>query len=522
MESHVVFYGLECVARPLLLFFSSENRLLWFRYREYDLAHLKLVFEFCIYRVWKSVRYGVSKGLDTVYWGFLGVWTTFDIFQNIHILYLQYGVLTSSGYGVLSFIPLWSLVKGLMGLDLVKTKDKFSFGFDFLYSFHSLGAGDQKKVSSVKGNGSKASYKEDANVSACSGHFKSVGTLKTSGSMLQVIEDLIKVGQTMGYKMEGCINDIEEMEMKMAQVDIFSIKSCWGNLTFDHVVSPSVGNSGGILCVWDPNMFHKEASTVSDYFITVMGKWIPNNKNLLIISVYAPQELAEKKILWQYLKIMIDRWKGDVIVMGDFNEVCTEDERFGSIFNARGGAAFNSFISAGGLVEVPSRGYSFTWSHKSASKMSKLDQFLIFEDLIRSCPNLSSLILDRYLSDRFESFVVDTWRGITIPESNAMLQLVQKLKFLKGHIRLWVKGKKDKALNLKKELKNKLATIDSSIDKANVTSAILEDHMDTLNNLTSLVKMESMELAQKAKIKWSIEGDENTKYYHGIINKCGD
>ncbi|GJY02505.1 hypothetical protein Tco_0360657 [Tanacetum coccineum] len=42
--------------------------------------------------------------------GFLGVGTTFDIFQNIHILYLRYGVLSSSGYGVLIFFPLWSLV----------------------------------------------------------------------------------------------------------------------------------------------------------------------------------------------------------------------------------------------------------------------------------------------------------------------------------------------------------------------------------------------------------------------------
>ncbi|GJT23816.1 hypothetical protein Tco_0893753 [Tanacetum coccineum] len=48
--------------------------------------------------------------LDTAYWGFLGVGTTLDIFQNIHILYLEYGVLSLSGYGVLSFIPLWSLV----------------------------------------------------------------------------------------------------------------------------------------------------------------------------------------------------------------------------------------------------------------------------------------------------------------------------------------------------------------------------------------------------------------------------
>ncbi|GJZ81055.1 hypothetical protein Tco_0646049 [Tanacetum coccineum] len=48
--------------------------------------------------------------LDTAYWGFLGVGTTLDIFQNIHILYLESGVLSISGYGILSFIPLWSLV----------------------------------------------------------------------------------------------------------------------------------------------------------------------------------------------------------------------------------------------------------------------------------------------------------------------------------------------------------------------------------------------------------------------------
>ncbi|GKE09667.1 hypothetical protein Tco_1413218 [Tanacetum coccineum] len=61
MELHVVSYGIDSVARPLLLFFSSENRLLLFRYREYDLAHLKLVYEFSIYKVWKSVGYGIRR-----------------------------------------------------------------------------------------------------------------------------------------------------------------------------------------------------------------------------------------------------------------------------------------------------------------------------------------------------------------------------------------------------------------------------------------------------------------------------
>ncbi|GJR99115.1 hypothetical protein Tco_0315624 [Tanacetum coccineum] len=101
---------MDSVAQPLILFFASENRLLWFRYREYDLVPLKLVFEFSIYTVWSRCRYGVSSRLDTMYQGFLGVGTTLDIFQNIRILYLEYGVLIFSGYGVLILFPLWSLV----------------------------------------------------------------------------------------------------------------------------------------------------------------------------------------------------------------------------------------------------------------------------------------------------------------------------------------------------------------------------------------------------------------------------
>ncbi|GJR06380.1 putative reverse transcriptase domain-containing protein [Tanacetum coccineum] len=34
-----------------------------------------------------------------------------------------------------------------------------------------------------------------------------------------------------------------------------------------------------------------------------------------------------------------------------------------------------------------------------------------------------------------------------------------------------------------------------------------------------LDKLDSLEVAQKAKIKWSIEGEENSKYFHGILNK---
>nr|GFA76402.1 RNA-directed DNA polymerase, eukaryota, reverse transcriptase zinc-binding domain protein [Tanacetum cinerariifolium] len=82
--------------------------------------------------------------------------------------------------------------------------------------------------------------------------------------------------------------------------------------------SLAVGNSGGILCVWEKSAFKKTNSTIFDYFVMIGVSWLCSGVNLLIISVYAPQEYAEKKMLWDYMVHVISKWDGEVIVMGDF------------------------------------------------------------------------------------------------------------------------------------------------------------------------------------------------------------
>nr|GEX75200.1 hypothetical protein [Tanacetum cinerariifolium] len=83
------------------------------------------------------------------------------------------------------------------------------------------------------------------------------------------------------------------------------------------------------------------------------GVWVPTGNNLLIISVYAPRELAGKKMLWDYLTHVMTNWKGDVVMIGDVNEVCKKDERFGSVYSVQGPDAFNLFISNAGSEENP-------------------------------------------------------------------------------------------------------------------------------------------------------------------------
>nr|GEX66768.1 RNA-directed DNA polymerase, eukaryota [Tanacetum cinerariifolium] len=116
-------------------------------------------------------------------------------------------------------------------------------------------------------------------------------------------------------------------------------------------------------------------------------------------SSICSSRFKRKKMLWDYLSFVIGNWDGEAISMGDFNEVRDISERFGSIFNKYGTEAFNSFIVNAGLVKVPLGGCSFTWCHKSAKKMSKLDRFLISDNLMCSCPSISFTSLDRFLSD---------------------------------------------------------------------------------------------------------------------------
>ena len=63
--------------------------------------------------------------------------------------------------------------------------------------------------------------------------------------------------------------------------------------------------------------------------------------------------------------------------------------------------AFNNFILSSSIFNLPLGGYSYTWAHKSASKMSKLDRFLVTEGLILAFPHLSAICLDKHLSDHY-------------------------------------------------------------------------------------------------------------------------
>nr|GEW69929.1 RNA-directed DNA polymerase, eukaryota [Tanacetum cinerariifolium] len=156
--------------------------------------------------------------------------------------------------------------------------------------------------------------------------------------------------------------------------------------------------------------------------------------------------------------VKVGQTMGEVMMMGDFNEVRFKSDRFGSFFNERGADMFNSFISNASLEEVPLGGCAYTWCHKSASNMSKL---------VRVAP---------------------------VDQSNGIGNMLFKLKLLKSKIKEWINVFKNNSKAELIRLKGELQAVDGDIDNGNGSDEV-------------------------AKIKWSVEGDENSSFFHGMLIK---
>nr|GEZ05225.1 RNA-directed DNA polymerase, eukaryota [Tanacetum cinerariifolium] len=343
------------------------------------------------------------------------------------------------------------------------------------------------------------------------------------------------------------VNFLSIQETKMDCISDMEVKALWGNRKFEFIISETVGNSGGILCVWDPSYFHKEHHIISDNFVALYGSWIPKKEKIILISIYAPQSIMSKRVLWEYVASLISRWDGHCLVLGDFNEVRCSGDRMGTLFNAHGAKDFNWFISNSGLVELQLEGFSFTWLHPSAKKMSKLDRFFVSDGLLSLFPHLSAVCLDRNLSDHrpilirevvtdygpspfriyhswlnfegFDKMILDTWNDLSFVDSNHMVRFKKKLQALKKEIRIWINAYKKKQAGCSQDIRAKLHQIDIELEKGVSNEDILLARMDLLKRLNDFQSSEARDIIQKAIIQWAIEGDENSKFFHGVINR---
>ncbi|GJS67055.1 putative RNA-directed DNA polymerase, eukaryota, reverse transcriptase zinc-binding domain protein [Tanacetum coccineum] len=97
--------------------------------------------------------------------------------------------------------------------------------------------------------------------------------------------------------------------------------------------------------------------------------------------------------------------------------------------------------------------------------------------------------------------------------------LMGKLKYLKKSIREWNKSSMVCRNNIKAQYKKDLEAVDLIIDSGQGVEEDIRNRSDIIHKIQHCDKIDSLEMVQKAKVKWAVEGDENTKFFHGMLNK---
>ncbi|GJZ03504.1 RNA-directed DNA polymerase, eukaryota [Tanacetum coccineum] len=106
-----------------------------------------------------------------------------------------------------------------------------------------------------------------------------------------------------------------------------------------------------------------------------------------------------------------------------------------------------------------------------------------------------------------------------VSDDNALIRLQRKLQLLKIAIKSWTKEFRLKSNAKKCQIQQDILCLDKLFDLGLINDDSLNKRALLLNELHEINSVNASDLSQKAKIRWSIEGDENSKFFHGIINK---
>jgi hypothetical protein len=127
--------------------------------------------------------------------------------------------------------------------------------------------------------------------------------------------------------------------------------------------SPSVGNSGGLIIIWNGTALTTNIISQSFHHIIVEFKCNISSKTSYLSNIYAPCNADGREEFVQWFSSLDSSANGLRIIMGDFNMIRSYMDR-----NRPGGSPnimllFNSLIQQHDLEEIPLKGKNFTWSN---------------------------------------------------------------------------------------------------------------------------------------------------------------
>ncbi|GKE56578.1 RNA-directed DNA polymerase, eukaryota, reverse transcriptase zinc-binding domain protein, partial [Tanacetum coccineum] len=116
--------------------------------------------------------------------------------------------------------------------------------------------------------------------------------------------------------------------------------------------------------------------------------------------------------------------------------------------------------------------------------------------------------------------LIDFWENyIPLKQDNPVVSFKNKMKALKVVIKEWNLKRKDPVSYERDDLIKKIKDFDSNIVSQNADFPADSHRAAWIDRLRVIDFNENVDASQKAKIKWDIEADENSKFFHAIVNQ---
>ena len=115
------------------------------------------------------------------------------------------------------------------------------------------------------------------------------------------------------------------------------MNSCWGNFDVDWIQVPAeVGAAGGLILTWLKDAFTLEDHTTNQHWILASGVLQLSMQRCNVCIVHAPNDQSGRLEVWNQLRELKASRNQPWILMGDFNEVISHQERRGASTTTQG------------------------------------------------------------------------------------------------------------------------------------------------------------------------------------------
>ncbi|XP_062079870.1 uncharacterized protein LOC133784591 [Humulus lupulus] len=304
---------------------------------------------------------------------------------------------------------------------------------------------------------------------------------------------------------------------------------------------------GRIMISWNPGVFTVNILQCTSQLMHLEVTTMAGKECFLVTFVYALNEEQGRISLWNDLKDIALKGSGPWIILGDFTDILSVEERIGGQQRPKISGAFKECVEFCQVEDVKYTCSFFTWNNKQNMETriySKIDRVLANQGWLDKFPNAEVVFLAEGMFDHcpailtvyppgvegkkpfrdfrmwenipdFKKRLEATWR-IQV-DGAPMFQLTQKLKEVKKLMKGINKMEFGDIHSVHAKRFQNLMDCQAALQLKPQDHILISKEKEARTLYSEAHSNYISFLKQKAKLHWMKEGDDNTSFFHSSI-----